>query len=187
MAKAIQSLRAESLRSCGCTTVPTPGDPARASASTPGLLAAAITVRTPDQAAILAAASLVTMPPLPCTVPAPPARASISWSTSTISSMSEADESKRGSAVSTPAVSVSITSSPAETMWATRAASLSLSPKRISSSATASFSLTTGTTPSASSLLSVLWACTYWRRSMKSSGASSTCPAMRPWVASSSL
>ena len=55
--------------------------------------------------------------------------------------------------MSRPGVSVSSTSRSAPTRWATRAARRSLSPKRISSSATASFSLTTGTTPRSSSRL----------------------------------
>ena len=49
-----------------------------------------MTVRTPDQAAILAAANFEAMPPLPRTDPAPPASASSCWSTSTISSISDA-------------------------------------------------------------------------------------------------
>ena len=107
---------------------------------------------TPDHAAILAAASFDAIPPLPrvgarCRRPATPSE----WSTSTISSISEADESSRGSAVSRPGASVSSTSRSAASRWATRAARRSLSPKRISSSAMASFSLTTGTTPRSSS------------------------------------
>ena len=184
-ANAIQSLRAGSRRSRGSTTVPTPGTPVdRAPRARRRGAAAAITVRTPDQAAILAAASFEAMPPLPRTDPAPPARASSSWSTSTISSISDADESSRGSAVSSPAVSVSSTSRSASTRWATRAARRSLSPKRISSSAMASFSLTTGTTPSSSRRCSVARAWRYCWRTTKSSGASSTWPATRPCSAS---
>ena len=63
---------------------------------TSGASAAAITARTPDQAAIFAAASLVAMPPLPRSVPRPPATASSAASTSTISSMSDASASRRG-------------------------------------------------------------------------------------------
>ena len=73
--------------------------------------AAAMTARTPDHAAIFAAASLLAIPPLPRTVPAPPATFSSASSTSTISSMSDASASWRGSAVNKPAVSVSISSS----------------------------------------------------------------------------
>ena len=76
---------------------------------TPGASAAAMTARTPDHAAILAAASLLAMPPLPRAVPAPPATASSAASTSTISSISDASASRRGSAVNRPAVSVSST------------------------------------------------------------------------------
>ena len=119
--------------------------------------------------------------PAPCRRRRP--RASSSRSTSTISSMSEAWSSRRGSAVSSPAVSVSSTSRSAPTRWATRAARRSLSPKRISSSAMASFSLTTGTTPSSSRRRSVPRAWRYCWRMPKSSGASSTWPATRPWPA----
>ena len=68
----------------------------RPASSTPRRDAAAITVRTPDQAAILAAASFDAMPPLPRAEPAPPASASSAWSTSTISSMSDADGVEAG-------------------------------------------------------------------------------------------
>ena len=94
--------------------------------------------------------------------------------------MSDASVSRRGSAVSRPGVSVSKTRSSAPTRCATSAASRSLSPKRISSSATASFSLTTGTTPSAARWRSVPRACRYCVRWTKSSGASSTWPASTP-------
>ena len=85
--------------------------------------------------------------PTPCRSPA---SASMAWSTSTISSIGDADRSSCGSAVSSPAVSVRSTKRSALRRWATRAAMRSLSPKRISSSAMASFSLITGTTPSSS-------------------------------------
>src|SRR5439155_5583301 len=109
-ANAIQSLRAGRRRSCSRTTVPTLGSPAIASASTPGRSAAAITARTPDQAAISTAASFEALPPLPRDVPRPPARRSSSWSTSRISSIREASLLSLGSAVSIPGVSVSRTS-----------------------------------------------------------------------------
>ena len=67
-----------------------PARPATAAASTPGRSAAAITARTPDHAAIRAAASFDAMPPLPRSDAGPPAAASSAWSTSTISSMSDA-------------------------------------------------------------------------------------------------
>ena len=79
--------------------------------------------------------------------------------------------------MNSPAASVSSTRMSAPSSCATSAAMRSLSPKRISSSATASFSLTIGTTPSSSSRSSVDRAWRYCRRTVKSSGASSTCPA----------
>ena len=90
-AKAIQSLRAgEALRPGAARPCrPRPRRPRRRPARRGGA-APAITARTPDQAAILAAASFEAMPPLPRRLPVPPARASSAWSTSTISSMSDA-------------------------------------------------------------------------------------------------
>ncbi len=59
---------------CGARTiVPTPASPVTASTSTPSRSACAMTARTPDQAAILAAASFDAMPPLPRSLPTPPA------------------------------------------------------------------------------------------------------------------
>ncbi|CAB4961111.1 unannotated protein [freshwater metagenome] len=78
--------------------VPIP-DPLSAAAITPGVDVAAMTVRTPDQEAIFAAANLLAIPPLPLCDPAPPATASSSASTETISSMRDASASSRGSAV----------------------------------------------------------------------------------------
>ena len=52
--------------------------------------ASAMTVSTPDQVAILAAASFEAIPPLPTSLPGPPAISSRCWSISTTSSMSEA-------------------------------------------------------------------------------------------------
>ena len=49
-----------------------------------------MTVSTPDHDAIFAAASFDAMPPLPTTLPGPPATSSSSWSISTTSSMSDA-------------------------------------------------------------------------------------------------
>ncbi len=182
-AKAIQSLRAGSRFDFGWMTVPAPATPVTAASSTPSRDAWAMTAFTPDQAAILAAASFEAMPPLPRAEPVPPAMDSSTLSTSMISSMSEADESRRGSAVSKPGASVSSTSRSAAMRWATRAARRSLSPKRISSSAMASFSFTTGTTPRSSRRPRVARAWRYCWRTVKSSGASSTCPLTRSWSA----
>ena len=70
-------------------------------------------------------------------------------------SMSSRRGSRRGSAVYSPSVSVSITSRSAPTRSATWAARKSLSPKEISSVVVVSFSLMTGTTRQSSSLRSV--------------------------------
>ena len=149
MAKAIQSFRAGRRRGTG------PRDRAgarlarqRRSQDLVARTASAMTACTPDQVAILAAASFEDMPPLPMAVPGAPGQLlELRWSISTTSSMRERPATVLGSAVSRPGVSVRSTRSSARTRWATRAASRSLSPKRISSSATASFSFTTGTTP----------------------------------------
>ena len=77
-------------------------------------------------------------------------------------------------------MSVSSTRRSAATRWATSAASRSLSPKRISSSEVASFSFTTGTTPSSSSRDRVWRAWRYCWRWTKSSGASRTWPTCMP-------
>ena len=144
-------LAAASRLSRGSTTVPTPPRPRRPRRrSTPGRSAAAITARTPDHAAILAAATFDAMPPLPRSSPPRRRAASSCWSISTISSISDAAVVEAGVGGEQPGVSVSSTSRSAPTRWATSAARRSLSPKRISSSAMASFSLMTGTTPSSS-------------------------------------
>ena len=104
------------------------GFPSTASSTTAGESAAAMTARTPDHAAIFAAASLLAMPPLPRGVPDAPATASRAASTSAISSISDASVSRRGSAVNKPGVSVSITSRSAPMRCETSAARRSLSP-----------------------------------------------------------
>ncbi|CAB4802082.1 unannotated protein [freshwater metagenome] len=126
-ANAIQSFRPDRRSWRGSTVVPIP-DPLSAEAITPGVDVAAMTVRTPDQDAIFAAPNLLAIPPLPLFDPAPPATASNSASTETISSIREASASRRGSAVYRPSVSVRRTSVSALIMFATRAARRSLSP-----------------------------------------------------------
>ena len=108
-AKAIQSLRAPSARRWGRKIVPTPGLPATASASTSGRRAEAMTTWEPDHTAIFAAASFEDMPPRLVQLAAPPARSSSSRSISVTSSIKVASASCRGSALSSPAVSVSST------------------------------------------------------------------------------
>ena len=95
-------MRAESRWGRARKTVPTPDSPATAAASTPGRAASAMTVSTPDQVAILAAATLEAMPPLPTALPGPPAICSRWWSISATSSIREASATKRGSAVEQP-------------------------------------------------------------------------------------
>ena len=67
---------------------------------------------------------------------------------------------------------------------ATRAASRSLSPKRISAVATVSFSLITGTAPNFSSVLRVERALRCRRRSSVSSRVSRICATVMSWRAS---
>ena len=88
-ANAIHSLRLGRRSGFGRTAVPT-ARPSIASTITSGTSAPAITARTPDHAAIFAAASLLAIPPLPRAVPVPPATASRAASTSAISSIRDA-------------------------------------------------------------------------------------------------
>ena len=159
-ANPIQSFLAATCVSLAGTAVPVPAIPAMASERTLSRSAAAITVLTPLHEAIRAAASLEAIPPLP-RLPAVPATCSIDSLIAAISSISVALGSIRGSAVSTPAVSVSSTKTSARSRLATSAAIRSLSPYLIASSATASFSLTTGTTLRRNKCLKVVSACRY--------------------------
>ena len=68
-------------------------------------------------------------------------------------------------------------------MIATWAASVSLSPKVISSVAVESFSFTTATTPQPISLRRVRRAFTYDTRRWTSASVRSTCPVRTPWAA----
>jgi hypothetical protein len=95
------------------------------------------------------------MPPRPKGEVCSPISKASSSAASETSAISSAASSWRGSAVWTPAVLVSSTSSRASSMIATCAARKSLSPKVISSVAVVSFSFTTGTARQASSRASV--------------------------------
>ena len=110
-----------------------------------------MTMSQPMAVTILAARSLVSMPPVASSLPFPPARASISGVTSSTTGMSRAAGSFRGSAVYSPSMSLSSTSRSAPTERATMAPRVSLSPTLISAVATVSFSLMTGSAPSSSS------------------------------------
>ena len=160
--------------------MPTPGVLSIASCNTFALLALAITVRTPDHEAMRAAESFDAIPPLPRAVPADPAFTVSNGSSAPTCSTSVAEVSVRGSAVYKPPMSVSNTSASAPTLCATSAAMRSLSPKRISSLAMASFSLMIGTQPSSSKRPRVWRACKYCVRSMKSFGTSNTCAPISP-------
>jgi hypothetical protein len=113
-------------------------------------------VDAPERAARLAAMIFVSMPPRPIELPAPPAIRSRSGSPAAAVVTSVAAESSRGSAVNNPCWSVSRTRTSASTRFVTSAPSVSLSPNRISSVVTVSFSLITGMTRSESSVVSVV-------------------------------
>ena len=91
----------------------------------------AMTTSVPDPVASRAAWSLVTMPPRPRRVPAPPARASTRPSMRSIRWTSLARGSRRGSEVYRPSMSESNASRSASTRFATTADRLSLSPKTL--------------------------------------------------------
>ena len=115
---------------------------------------------TPWEVAILAAPSLVIMPPVPCRLPAPPAAASISGVMCSTTLMSLASGWVWGSAVYRPLMSDRRISRSACTLTATMADRVSLSPTLISAVLTVSFSLMMGTAPSSSrrsSVRSMLW------------------------------
>ena len=127
--------------------MPTPGSPAERGAEHTGTAGVGDHGLDPRPGGDLGRRQLGRHPAAAHRAPGPPARRSSWWSISTTSSINDAAASRRGSAVNRPGASVSSTRRWAPTRWATSAASRSLSPKRISSSATASFSLTMGTTP----------------------------------------
>ena len=124
------------------------------------------------------------MPPRPNARSDPPAaRTTAGPMCSTTSNSGGAGWPGRGGSRYSPSTSETITSSSAPTRFTTVAERLSLSPKRISSVATVSFSFTIGTTPSRSS------ACSVWRALRKRSRGSSPervsriCATSRPWRA----
>ena len=110
----------------------------------------------PAAVAISAAATFERIPPEPSGDVADADRQAPSSSagSSTVET-SRADGSTRGSAVNSPGVEVSSSSSDASTSTATCAARKSLSPKEISSVVVVSFSLMTGTIRHSTSLRSV--------------------------------
>ena len=124
---------------------------------------------------------MVIIPPVPTLEPAPPRSTSSSLMFST-TSMRVALRSVCGLAVYRPSTSVSRNSQRASTSAATCAESVSLSPNLSSSTATVSFSFTTGTTPISKSALNVPRARTYCLRLLRFSRVSSTCAHFMPMV-----
>ena len=114
-----------------------------------------MTVGIPAAVAISAAATFERIPPEPSGDVAEPIESEASSDGSSTDVTSRADGSTRGSAVSSPGVEVSSSSSDASTRTATWAARKSLSPKEISSVVVVSFSLMTGTIRHSTSLRSV--------------------------------
>ena len=139
---------------CGAKCVPV-GSPAQARASTPGSNPLPITVGMPAAVAISAAATFERIPPDPSADVSDEMLSAASSAGSSTVATSRADGSERGSAVNSPAVEVSSSSSDASTSTATCAARKSLSPKEISSVVVVSFSLMTGTIRHSTSLRSV--------------------------------
>lgn len=120
--------------------------------------AAVSTTGMPNPVAIRAASTFVTMPPVPTPArPAPPMSTPVR-SRSSCTSLIRLEPGRVGSPVQRASTSERSTSRSAWTRAATRAANRSLSPKRISSVATVSFSLTIGTARRSSSLRSVRYA-----------------------------
>ena len=130
--------------------------PSTSSVSTSGRRPEAMVVMVPERAASAAARTLVVMPPRPRPEPPPPAMAARAGSEARALGIRRAAGFCLGSASNRPSWSVRITNRSASTRLATRAARVSLSPKRISSVTTVSFSLTTGTTEKPSSVSRVL-------------------------------
>ena len=135
----------------------------------------------PAAHAILAAVSFVTIPPVPTLLPAPPTSTSSSLMFST-TSIRLAPGSVFGLDVYSPSTSVSKKSHCASHSAATCADKVSLSPNRSSSTATQSFSFTTGTTPMSKSALKVFLARTYCLRLLRFSRVSKTCAHLMPMV-----
>ena len=154
----------------------------------------------PAAHAIRAAVSFVTIPPVPTLLPAPPTSTSSSLMFSTTSirlalgsvfgldvyspekhkvCMGRQSEKIK---INSPSTSVRRNSHCASDSAATCAESVSLSPNRSSSTATQSFSFTTGTTPMSKSALNVFRARTYCLRLERFSRVRSTCAHLTPMV-----
>ena len=152
-APAIHRLRAERPSGAGRNQVQRA--PCSSAARGCGTWPTAIAIAQPAWVAIWAATSLVRMPPEEYPGGGSPPIASISGVSAATTGICAAAGSRRGSAVYSPSMSDSRISWSACTISATRAASRSLSPKRISAVAIESFSLMTGMQPSPSSVVRV--------------------------------
>ena len=163
---AIQRRREPILRSAGAKTVPI-FSPESRRRRTSGVRALAMTATSPALTTMRAASSFVAIPPEP--------RELFSLVASDIAASSTCSITSRTLPSSiTPSTLVRNTSRSAESMLATSAARTSLSPNRISSTATVSFSLMIAIASHSSSEVSVLRMLRYRVRSSKSSRVSST-------------
>ena len=138
----------------------------------------AITTVVPVLVAAWAASSLLAIPPVESAQPLPEANAS----TSGVMFSKNATRWERRLAfvgICNPLVVVRIISKSALISCPTSEASKSLSPNLISSTATASFSLTTGMTPARNMASMVLRALRCRERFLRSSCVNSTCPILQ--------
>ena len=145
-----------------------------------------ITIAQPACVAVRAAMSFVIIPPLEIPETPSPAISSISGVISLITSNLFASGFVEGLLEYKPSTSDNKIKLSALTVAAIWAASLSLSPKRISSVATVSFSLTIGTTPKVSSLSIVARVFKYLRRLALSSNVTNICAVLTENGASTS-
>ena len=121
--------------------------PAASRVSTSASRPLAMTVDAPERAARFAASTFVSMPPRPSALPAPPAIASSAGSPARAVAHERGVRDRcAGRPVNRPCWSVSSTSTSASIRLVTSAPSVSLSPTRISSVVTVSFSLMIGIT-----------------------------------------
>ncbi|OEI69093.1 hypothetical protein Cus16_0923 [Curtobacterium sp. ER1/6] len=139
----------------------------------------------PASAASRAAATLVPAPPVP--TPAFPVDPNVTPASSSPNGTSSIGSASgcSGGRVYSDSTSDRSTSASAPSSRATSAASRSLSPKRISSVATVSFSLTIGSTRSASNRSTARWAFTRCVGFCRSPAVSRTCAATTPCRSSS--
>ena len=184
---AIQSLRgAISRRPAGGTNLVPTCSPAARRASGRSSEPEQITLSIPAVMRMRLARILVIMPPVPTAVVESPADPMMAASILSTRGMNSAAGSSDGLAVYRPSMSESVTHRSAETRQLTSAASVSLSPNLISSTAVVSFSFTTGTTPKSSRRVSASRACRYELRRAVSLRVRSTSEVRSPAARNSS-